>query len=87
MKRHCVKMLAGAAALAAAGMLWGAEDEGWRNVCASRRMPEPVRGIWQAPLAKGAEAFAVEWRGGATGTVAFVSTSQGKKWGQSLLIQ
>ena len=52
-------------------------DEGWRNVCATRTLPHPVKNIWSAPIEKGAGAFTVEWRDGATGSVSFVETSCG----------
>ena len=52
-------------------------DDGWRNVCAERKLPSPVKNIWSAPLREGAGAFFVEWRDGATGSVAFVETSHG----------
>ena len=45
---------------------------GWDNVNPSRRMPAPVKELWRAPLDKGVDAFRVDWRGGATGTVAVV---------------
>ncbi len=61
-----------AAALAAV-----AGTEGWENVCPERRLPEPVRSIWRAPLEKGTEAFSVEWRDGATGEVSVVKTKSG----------
>ena len=52
-------------------------DDGWRNVCATRVLPSPAKGIWTAPLDKGATAFSVKWRDGATGTVSFASTDRG----------
>ena len=52
-------------------------DEGWRNVCETRVLPEPVKGLWSAPLDTGDKAFSVEWRDGATGTVSFVRTKRG----------
>lgn len=53
-------------------------DEGWRNVCETRVLPPPVKGLWAAPLDKGAAAFSVEWRDGATGTVSFAETDRGR---------
>lgn len=58
-------------------MLAYGTDEGWRNVCATRTLPEPVKGIWSAPIEKGASAFSVDWRDGATGTVSFVRSGSG----------
>ena len=52
-------------------------DDGWRNVCETRALPPPVKGIWSAPLGSGAAAFSVEWRDGATGTVSFARTDRG----------
>jgi hypothetical protein len=58
-------------------MLAHGADEGWRNVCETRTLPRPVKGIWSAPIEKGASAFSVDWRDGATGTVSFVHTERG----------
>ena len=54
-----------------------ADTEGWRNVCDTRVLPPPVKGLWSAPLDKGASAFSVEWRDGATGAVSFVRMPSG----------
>jgi hypothetical protein len=66
-----------AVAVALSSLFVSAADEGWRNVCATRKLPSPVKGIWSAPIDKGAEAFSVEWRDGATGTVSFARTERG----------
>ena len=48
-----------------------AGEEGWDNLDPARREREPARLYWEAPLAKGAAAFAVEKCGGAEGEVSF----------------
>ena len=66
-----------AVALSALALLALGADDGWRNVCATRVLPPPVKGMWSAPIEKGAAAFSVEWRDGATGTVSFIHTPRG----------
>ena len=46
-----------------------ATEDGWTNVNPARAMPVPAKEVWRAPVEKGEDAFRVEWRGGATGTV------------------
>ena len=60
-----------------AAMFASGADDGWRNVCTTRVLPPPVKGIWTAPIEKGASAFSVDWRDGATGMVSFVRTDRG----------
>ena len=64
-------------AVALSALLAFGGDDGWRNVCATRVLPPPVKGVWTAPIEKGAAAFSIEWREGATGTVSFVRTDRG----------
>ena len=66
-----------AAAVLLSAMSVFSADEGWRNVCETRVLPPPVKGIWSAPIDKGAAAFSVDWRDGATGAVSFVRTERG----------
>ena len=49
---------------------FGAPSDGWENAHPARRMPVPAKEVWRAPLEKGMDAFRVDWRDGATGTVA-----------------
>ncbi len=56
--------------LALCGTLaFGGPSDGWENAHPARRMPAPAKEVWRAPLEKGMDAFRVDWRGGATGTV------------------
>lgn len=55
----------------------GAQDDGWRNFNAGRKMRDGVGVVWRAPFGKGMSAFEVEWRDGATGDVRMVKTASG----------
>lgn len=68
MRYGCVlfaALSAGAVLVSAAG------TDGWENADPARRIPEPAKLLWSAPLKDGADAFTVERTGGAEGEVEF----------------